>query len=538
MEKGTAPLHPIRVLPGFWRMVGVDLVGPLRESREGYRYILSVVDYFTKWPEFVPLKSKSALEVARAIFGLQCRHGVAEIHISDNGTEFVNKLMRKLLKISGTRQRVTSPYHPQTNGMVERQNRTVQEALRKCITEQNQRNWPYYLEPLAYALRQKKNRATGLSPFEMIHGRAMKLPVDNMHDEIPSDTEEIPDLSPAEVDALESKCTPETAEEVGEFVNYLREKVFSKALHNIEQEQFRMEEYRERLRDMSNSLEIGNRVWIANLKQRERKGGKYDKKWKGPYTIVEQTSNGNFVLQESDGHNLKGSYPAEQLMLYRDRDEFFPPDADMRQCFVSDDDLSDDEDFEYTTDEEVGFKKSSQVQPTQESKGMKRKGGEKSSKKKPSTPKAKKAQSQDSPRKSQGFKFSCRAKKYEDSRDPTGCKVQNLPAMGKEMAAEVPSPVLQKVMECEVSNLPDKYIIQDNASDRSCLSQGSDEVFRADSSTEEVMFREDTLPFKVDEVDETSTPFKSYKKENKVSTPVSPNIVSSDNEEIWVTTGI
>lgn len=97
-----------------------------------FRYVVVAVCYFSKWCEARPLKDKTAESVAKFIYDeIICRHGCPSIQISDQGREFVNKLSEELFKMTGTQQRVTSPYHPQANGLVERLNRTLKTSLLK-----------------------------------------------------------------------------------------------------------------------------------------------------------------------------------------------------------------------------------------------------------------------------------------------------------------------------------------------------------------------------------------------------------------------
>lgn len=77
---------------------------------------------------------KTAESVAKFLYDdIICRHGCPEIQISDQGREFLNKLSNELFRLTGTQQRVTSPYHPQANGLVERLNRTLKTSLLKVI---------------------------------------------------------------------------------------------------------------------------------------------------------------------------------------------------------------------------------------------------------------------------------------------------------------------------------------------------------------------------------------------------------------------
>ena len=91
-DKFTAELHPIPVRDKVWDTIGVDLIGPLPETSRGNKYILTVSDYFSKWPEATPLSDKSAIGIAEFIFKCFTRHGCCTAKITDQGREFVNKV--------------------------------------------------------------------------------------------------------------------------------------------------------------------------------------------------------------------------------------------------------------------------------------------------------------------------------------------------------------------------------------------------------------------------------------------------------------
>lgn len=74
-------------------MIGIDLMGPWKETKFGYKYLFTATDYFTKWVEAFPIREKSAIEVAQSILKLFFRHGATKSILHDNGKEFVNKVM-------------------------------------------------------------------------------------------------------------------------------------------------------------------------------------------------------------------------------------------------------------------------------------------------------------------------------------------------------------------------------------------------------------------------------------------------------------
>ena len=82
-----------------------------------------------------------------------CRHGCVEIQINDQGREFVNAVSTNLHELTGVEQRVTSAYHPQSNGLVERENRTIKNALVKVLDEKPT-EWPYIIECIRHSSTQ------------------------------------------------------------------------------------------------------------------------------------------------------------------------------------------------------------------------------------------------------------------------------------------------------------------------------------------------------------------------------------------------
>ena len=102
------------------------------------------------------------------------RYGCTKIIISDQGREFVNKLNQFFFKKLGTEQRISTAYHPQTNGLVERYNQTLQRSLVKLVNEQ-QNDWDDFLDGLLFAYRTSVQKSTKVTTFELMYGRYQSL---------------------------------------------------------------------------------------------------------------------------------------------------------------------------------------------------------------------------------------------------------------------------------------------------------------------------------------------------------------------------
>jgi transposase InsO family protein len=172
------PAHPrgtVPVPPAPFHTWGIDLVGPFPRDRRGRQYLLTCVDHLSGWCEAIPIASKKADTVQEAfIDNIVARYGVPRYLISDNGGEMTSSNFENWLREFGISHRLTSPYHPQCNGMTERFNGTIQKLLLK-LTGGNPRKWTEYLASALYAYRITQGQA-GISPYQAVFGQKPRLP--------------------------------------------------------------------------------------------------------------------------------------------------------------------------------------------------------------------------------------------------------------------------------------------------------------------------------------------------------------------------
>ena len=171
--KGIVPKAPLIPLPVFsqpFSRLAMDMVGPLLQTEEGHRYILTVCDYGTRYPEAFPLKATTSKDVAEALVEMFSRVGLPDEILSDRGFNFCSELMEEFLQMFGVSHIKTSAYHPETDGMVERYNATLKSGLRKYI-ERFGGQWHKSIPYLLFAFRELPHQSTGFSPFELIYGR-------------------------------------------------------------------------------------------------------------------------------------------------------------------------------------------------------------------------------------------------------------------------------------------------------------------------------------------------------------------------------
>ena len=125
-RSGNAPIVPLKSIPvgGPWECVGVDVL-KLPRTRSGKNYLVVFQDYLTKWPEAFPVANQDTITIARLLVErIVPVHGVPKKLLSDRGGCFLSHLISELYRLLGIKKINTTAYHPQTDGMVERLNRT------------------------------------------------------------------------------------------------------------------------------------------------------------------------------------------------------------------------------------------------------------------------------------------------------------------------------------------------------------------------------------------------------------------------------
>ena len=154
--------------------VAIDIIGPINpKSSEGHQFILTVMDYATRYPEAIALKKSTAKEIAEALMTVFSRVGIPEEILTDQGRQFTANYMKELMEMMDIKHLISSPYHPMCNGLVEAFNGTLKHMLIKFCIEQPQ-EWHKLNHPLLFAYREVQNETTCFSPFELVYGRNVR----------------------------------------------------------------------------------------------------------------------------------------------------------------------------------------------------------------------------------------------------------------------------------------------------------------------------------------------------------------------------
>ena len=172
-----APLIPLPIMPTPFDRIVMDIVGLLPRSRSGNRFILVLCDYGTRYPEAVPLKNIDAEHVAEELVKVFSRVGIPSEILTDQGTNFMSTLLSEVYRLLSVKAIRTSPYHPQTDGLVERFNQTLKAMLRKVADDEG-KDWDRLLPYVLFAYREVPQASTGFSPFELLYGQSVRGPLD------------------------------------------------------------------------------------------------------------------------------------------------------------------------------------------------------------------------------------------------------------------------------------------------------------------------------------------------------------------------
>jgi transposase InsO family protein len=156
--------------------LAIDITGPLPVTKSGHRYILGVIDYFSKFIMLIPLRNTDSMTVAEAIFKKWiCLFGAPNSIHSDRGTCFESALFLDLCKLCGIRKTRTAPYYPQSDGLIERLFRTVKDMLFATMRTFN-KDWKEAIPFVEMGIRSSVQSTIKVSPFEVLFGKMMRLP--------------------------------------------------------------------------------------------------------------------------------------------------------------------------------------------------------------------------------------------------------------------------------------------------------------------------------------------------------------------------
>ena len=304
VELVPAIIHPLQVGNIFDR-VGIDLTFGFPTSANGNCGILVITDYLSKYPYAVPIKSKSAEEIASKLLEFISLFGPPKEILSDQGREFVNEIVSTLCKTLKIERITTSSYYPQTNGSTERFNATLANCLRK-VTAEKPTEWDQWLPWILLSYRSRVNSTTGYQPYELLFGKKMNW-FENYQQENIETNEEKNILARAQT-------------------------LMNTLVKNRNTARLKIKKDQQKLKEVRMEI-IGNSHWMPEigdwvLKKVEQPNSKVAWKKDGPWEILGKTKMGNYYLRNPQGIIWHEAVPLSKLVKYSEekRDEIDPRD--------------------------------------------------------------------------------------------------------------------------------------------------------------------------------------------------------------------
>lgn len=288
-KKQRSPLQ-IDVVGAPFERVAVDILGPLPKTDRNNQYVLVLMDYFTKWPEALAIPDITAETVAEAcVYHVFSRFGAPRLLHSDQGRNFESAVFQAVLQLFGVDKTRTTALHPQSDGMVERFNRTILDYLAKFVDE-HQRNWDTFLPLLMMSYRSTVHQSTKQTPAMLLFGRELRIPTTLVYG------------SPPDAPISASAYVNQLLDRLHEVHNY--------ATQNLKEASRKMKD-RYDIRVNTKPFAEGNLVWLYNPKRRVGRCPKLQRNWEGPYVITKQISDVVYTIQKPG--------KAKLLNVHRDR---------------------------------------------------------------------------------------------------------------------------------------------------------------------------------------------------------------------------
>ena len=255
--------------------VGIDILGPLTQTRRGNRYVLVISDYFTRWTEAFAMQNIEAVTVADLLVTeFICRYGIPRQIHSDQGRQFESEVFQKICLLFNIDKTRSTAYHPQSNGLVERFNRTLLNMLTKCVSS-DQRDWDQKLPFLMLAYRSSEHESTGFSPNQMMLGREAELPVDLLYGPPPESRQD------------ECQYVIDMKEHLENVHQLARKKMLKASDRQKRTYDHRAKQY---------SYSEGDLVWLQTKRKRSL-APKLQYSWEGPYRVVQQLTDLVYGIQ-------------------------------------------------------------------------------------------------------------------------------------------------------------------------------------------------------------------------------------------------
>ena len=287
-------LTPITSPRPFYKW-GIDIAGPFPVAEGGVKYLIVAIDYFTKWIEAKAVVTITGNQVKRFVWdNIVCRFGLPGEIISDNGKQFCDNPFKDWCEQLNITQHFASVTHPQTNGLVERANRSLGEGI-KARLDRHKGRWVEELSHVLWAHRTTIKVSNGDTPFSLVYGTEAVIPAEIG----------MPTIRTAEVNTA-------TNDDERRIDLDLLEERRERAAIREEKAKSRMKGYYD-AKVHSTSFRPGDFVYRENDSSRIEDTGKLGPKWEGPYEVIDALGKGSYKLRDKDGRELPRTWNVRNL---------------------------------------------------------------------------------------------------------------------------------------------------------------------------------------------------------------------------------
>lgn len=277
-------LQPIPPPDRPFHTIGIDHLGPFKVTANGNCHVIVAIDYLSKWVEMAPVAdttSKLAINFIRD--NIIYRHGSPVRIISDQGTSFTAHEMEKAMENWNVHHVYATPEHPQTNGLVERTNRTLTLAVAAYVNV-NHSNWDIHLPGAMFAINSARQSTTEISPFQLVYGR---LPYTCLENQFP----------------WPEDC-PESFEVFTTRVNEMREAARLLILKKQEKTKRRVDLRRR----VTIDLYPGQLVLVRRNLKKKGFTKKFLPKFTGPFQVVRKICPTTYLVEDLPAHRKRKTY--------------------------------------------------------------------------------------------------------------------------------------------------------------------------------------------------------------------------------------
>lgn len=292
------PLIPIPVIGEPFEHVIVDCVGPLPKAKSGNQFLLTVMCTATRYPEAIPLRKITAKAVVKALIKFFTTFGLPKIVQTDQGTNFLSKLCAQVFKSLNITHRISSAYHPESQGSLERFHQTLKAMLRKyCIESESE--WDEGVPLFLFAIRNTVQESLKFSPSELVFGHAVKGPLNVLKERMLG---------------LEDSRKTNVLDYVSKFHDRLQ-KACMLARESLTKAQSKMKTWYDKSA-VNRSFAVGDEVLVLL----PIPGSALSARFSGPYEILEKRGATDYVLSTPDRKRQKRVCHINMLKAYHNRD--------------------------------------------------------------------------------------------------------------------------------------------------------------------------------------------------------------------------